>query len=281
MQKLKNKVLDKMLQANLTKAEVDFILEISHYQDESGTIYGVYYKDICKAISISHETFYVTMRTLAAKGLIEIEKDYFGDWNVIIVDNDFTYPEALREGYINTGHDIFYNKGFRKLKAKEKLLAMQFLKIGGAGKKYHIGVEAFYDKYSKLLKVTKRSLQVYLGRLKAFFSIGIKDKMYWITPLKAVFKDFAPTDMQTFATHLSGVACRRNRAVFTPQNKKDISDLVKQYAERLKSDTAHIFLNAVKASIETANEAVANKSKWNRQLNPKFVHKLIRYIAHI
>lgn len=276
MQKLKNRVLDKMLSSHLTKAEVDFILEISHYQDDTGRIYGVYYKDVCEAIDISFQTFYVTMYALVDKGLIRLVKAFYGDWDIVIRDNDFTYPDAVKEGYISTGHDMFYDNEFRQLKANEKLLAMQFLKIGGAGKRYHIGVTVLYEKYAELLQVTKRTIQVYLGRLKRFFSIGIKDKMYWITPLVAVFKNKAPKDIINFAEHLSDVACRRNRAVYTGNERRDTTDLIKQYAQSLKAEMAQIFLRAVSCSIEKNNEMVGNKRKWNRQLNPKFIHKLIR-----
>lgn len=276
MQKLKNSVLDKMLLADLTKAEVDFMLEISHYQDVSGKIYGLYYKAVCKAIDISYETFYVTMRSLAEKGFICFEKACYGDWDIKINGNDFSYPGALQEGYISTGHDIFYNKGFRELKAKEKLLAMQFIKIAGAGKRYHIGVNLFYEKYAGMLQVAKRTIQVYLGRLKKFFSIGIKDKMYWITPLVAVFKNNAPKDIDRFSEHLSRVACRRNRATYTEENLQNTKDLIKQYADSNKTGIARMFLSAVKRSIEKTNETVRKKNKWNRQLNPKFIHKLIR-----
>ncbi len=275
MQKLKNTFVDKMLVANLTKAEVDFLLEISHYQDDSGKVYGVYYKDICEATEMSHETFYVTMKSLAEKGLIRLVKAYYSDWDIVINDNDFTYPEAYNEGYISTGHDIFYNKKFRKLKAKEKLLAMQFIKIAGAGKRYHIGVDVLYDKYTKLFNVTKRTLQVYLGKLKQFFSVGIKNKMYWITPLVAVFKNNAPKDLQSMAEHLGHVACRRNRISYTGTEFKNTTDLVKQYATAAKERIADVFLSAVKNSIEKMNEQTPNRYKWNRQLNPKFVHKLI------
>lgn len=275
MQKLKNSVLDRMIQAHLTKAEVDFILELSHYQDETGKIYGVYYKDICEAIGISYQTFYVTIQALAGKGLIRLDKSYYGDWDVVIVSNDFSYPEAVKEGYISTGHDIFYNKHFRGLKANEKLLAMQFLKIAGAGKRYHIRVDLLYSKYSELLSVSKRTIQVYLGRLKAFFSIGIKDKMYWITPLIAVFKEQAPTDVRQLSRHLGDVACRRNKATYTGNEFQDTISLIKQYGQQLKTSTATIFLQAVKSSILKTNESIRNKRKWNRQLNPKFIHKII------
>lgn len=276
LQKLKNSVLDKMLQVHLTKAEVDVILEISHYQDDAGRIYGVYYKDVCEAIGISYETFYVTIRSLSDKELIRLQKDFRGDWDIIIIGNDFSYPEALKEGYISTGHDIFYNKAFKKLKANEKLLAMQFIKIGGAGKHYHIGVNLLYEKYAALLQVTKRTIQVYLGRLREFFSIGIKDKMYWITPLKSVFKYNAPTDSYSYAEHLVKTACRRNKVICSEQRKKDMLQLIRQYMGELLDRTSQVFLHAVSGSLEKGNKNISDKRKWNREINPKFVHKLIR-----
>ncbi len=281
MQKLKNRVLDKMMQARLTKAEVDFMLEISHYQDDSGVIYGVYYKDICKAIEISYDTFYVTMKALVDKGLINLKKEFYGDWNIIIIDNDFSYPEALKEGYISTGHDLFYNNEFRKMKANEKLLAMQFLKIAGAGKRYHIGIELFYEKYAELLQVTKRTIRVYLSRLKSFFNIKIKNKTYLIKPLDTVFKFRAPSDLDNFSEHLSTVACRRNRASYTKETKRNISGLVIQYKEQLQNKIAHVFFDAVQQSIEKSNKEISNKNKWNRNINPKFIHKLMINIAFI
>lgn len=276
MQKLKNSVIDRMLQERLKKAEIDFLIEISHYQDDSGRIYGVYYKDICAATGISYETFYTSLHSLEERGFVKTEKNYYGDWDITILDNDFSYPDAVKEGYISTGHDIFYNTAFRKLKAGEKLLALQFLKIAGAGKRYHIGVQLLYEKYCKLLGITKRTLQVYLGTLKSFFSIGIKSKMYWITPLVAVFKNAAPRDAQNFAGHIGRVACRRNRASYTQDSWRDTTELIRQYAQQLQGVVAEVFMRAVSTSIERINESVGDKRKWNRQLNPKFIHKIIR-----
>ena len=53
MQKIKYGVLDKLLRADLSRAEMDFILHISHYQDDTGCVSGIYYRDICEALQIS------------------------------------------------------------------------------------------------------------------------------------------------------------------------------------------------------------------------------------
>lgn len=276
MQKLKNCVVDRMLQEQLKRSEIDFLIEVSHYQDDFGCTKGVYYKDICNATKMSYETFYAAMHSLEEKGFIKTEKNYYGDWDITILNNDFSYPEAVKEGYVSTGHDIFYNAAFHKLKAGEKLLALQFVKIAGAGKRYHIGVQQLYEKYCRLLDITERTLQVYLGHLRSFFSIGIKNKMYWITPLVAVFKNNAPSDANSFAGHLGRVACRRNRAVYTETTLRDATDLIKQYAQTFRNNMADIFIRAVTASISRTNEAVRDKRKWNRDLNPKYIHKIIR-----
>ena len=74
LQKLKNSVLDKLLQSHLTKAELDFLIELSHYQDNLGKVHGVYYRSMCKVTGMSYQTFYVTMLSLADKGVICYEK---------------------------------------------------------------------------------------------------------------------------------------------------------------------------------------------------------------
>ena len=44
MQKIKYGVLDKLLRADLSRAEMDFILHISHYQDDTIGIFVKHYR---------------------------------------------------------------------------------------------------------------------------------------------------------------------------------------------------------------------------------------------
>lgn len=57
MNKLKNSYIDKMVSCQLSSKEIDFILYIAKFQNESGIISSVYYKDVCSAISISIQKF--------------------------------------------------------------------------------------------------------------------------------------------------------------------------------------------------------------------------------
>ena len=281
MQKLKNSIIDKMLHSHLSRAEVDFMLYLSHYQDEKGKIYGVYYRDACAALGISYETFYFTIESLVAKGFLRCEKASYSDFDLTILGNDFSQPGAYQDGYLSTGHSIFFDKAFLALKAGEKLLAMKILVIAGASNagKYYIAVEGFFEKYASCLQVTRRTIRTYLSKLKTFFSLTLSGKFYLFRPKDNCFKEkdqcILPSDQERFAEQLTRTACRRNRATYTDRDYKDAKALIRQYLARLRTDMAKVFLAAVEGSICKHNESITNKYKWDRRLNPKFIHKLI------
>lgn len=277
MQKIKNSVLDRLMKADLSRAELDFILHISHYQDNYGKVTGLYYRDVCKAIGVSYQTFYDVLHSLVQKGIITCEKEYYGDWNVTILDNSF---ENGFEGYISTGDDLFGSSSFQACKPEEKLLAMEFLKIAknpNNGGKYRIGKETFFKKYCAVLKVSGRVLARYLKKLKTFFSIGIKDGIYYIRPLAHLAeKRNGRKDKEFLQEHISAMVFRRLRAAWTEESARETAALVGQYADRLKDDIIRIFSEAVKESIIRRNQGIRNKYKWNRQLAPRFIHKIMQ-----
>jgi hypothetical protein len=279
MQKLKVCVLDNMFEKKLTKAEIDFIVLISRFQNDHGIVEGVYYKEICSELEISNQTFYDIKNALIEKNIIKAIKGSYTDWNIQINNNDCSDPESFKDNYINTNHDMFYTKEFFSLKAGEKLLAMHFLKISQAGRgSYNIGVSKFYDKYMKLLGITKRVLQNYMSSLKEFFSIGIKDKQYWITPLTKVFRKYGTgrTEVSNYNKHIGETICRREKVKYNTHALEDTVALLKQYRNILLNKAETMLHKAVKLSIEKANENVKNPYKWKRVLQPKLVHKILR-----
>ena len=74
MNKLKNTYIEKMVKEQLSSREIDFILYIARYQNDSGIVSSVYYKDVCSAIHISIQKFYDIIESLQAKDLIHAEK---------------------------------------------------------------------------------------------------------------------------------------------------------------------------------------------------------------
>lgn len=277
MQKIKNSVLDKMLKAGLSRAEMDFMLYISHYQDDSGRIAGLHYKTVCRALNISNQTFYDVLRNLTSKGLILVNKEFYGDWDVKILGNSF---EDTFEGYVSTGDDIFEMESFRKCKPQEKLLAMEFLKISKNplnGGRYKIGKEKLIGKYCRLFQVTRRVLMRYLHHLKQFFSIGLTKGIFYIRPLKAVAEKIkGKTDTELLQEHTSMLVFRRLRVTGTEEEKRDASGLLTQYANIWKHEMLKVFNEAVSESIRRRNAGIKNKYKWNREINARFIHKIIQ-----
>ena len=220
MRKLKEKVIDKLIAAKATSAEVDFVVWLSHHQDASGLVRGVYYRDICDDLHIlSPQTFYNVKNSLEAKGIIEVCKDdsWHGDWDVRILDNDFSNedfrPGKIQGSYLNMGLSVFYSREFFGMKANEKLMTMLYIKIAGVGSpNYHIGTALFFQKYTALFGVKERTLRDYLKGIRRFFSIGIKDRKYWISPLrKKVNRESGTTDRAERVKQVAGSLCRRFR----------------------------------------------------------------------
>ena len=280
-QKLKSATFEKIIQANLTSSELNFIVYLSHFQDDTGTIIGVYYKDICEAIKISHQTFYDVLRSLSEKGIISYKKKNYNDWDITILNNDFSYENALKEGYIKMGFDMFHDPGFYKLKVHEKLLAIHIMRASAGGdRSYCIGVQNFYDKFKETFGVTKRVLQGYIKSLRKFFSIGIKEGKIWVTVLKWA-KNSSMTDKKAFSWHNAKVLFRRNRVKVSEDTKvfKGMMELVGQYLEQYKYKSAkyvEYVMSATRRSLQLRNAGIKSEYKWNREIIPQYVHYLLK-----
>lgn len=276
MQKIRNCVFSRMLEAHLTRAELDFVLYISHCQDNTGRITGLYYRDVCSVLHFSYQTFYDAMRGLERKNIITVTRAFYGDWDICIRDNSFS--DGF-EGYISTGDDIFTDPAFLSLKAGEKLLAMQFLKITKNrknGGRYRVGVTEFHKKYCEILGISKRVLCRYLGRLKKFFSIRTSQGLFIIKPLAGVgTKETAPKDRDLLKEQISRTVFRRQRVTCTEESRRDTAGLLAQYADQLKDRAAELFGSAVEKSLQIRNAGIKNPSRWNRELKPRFIHKLL------
>lgn len=277
MQKIKLQIINKLIQIQATSKEVDFLIYISRFQDDHGIVRGVYYREICEQLNISNQTFYDIKRSLIQKGIIRVFKNNFLDWDIQILNNDFSNKD-FSEGYINTNQQIFNDKDFFSMKAGEKLLAMHFLKICHSGRgSYHIGTKKFFEKYTEVFQVSKRVIQNYLTSLRTFFSIGVKEQKYWITPLKRVYKQFlSPSETDNYNRQAGKMILRREKIKdYTEKAFKDTIQLLKQYND-VEESLLKKFEQAVHLSIEKANMQIKNKRKWLYTLQPKLVHKLLR-----
>lgn len=283
MQKLKNSIVDKMIAAHLTSNEIDFLIYVSRFQNANGCVSGIHYKEVCEAMNISYQGFYDVKSSLEEKGFIKSEKSNRIDHDITILNNQFKGQEDCSEGYINTNHNIFYMDEFFALKAGAKLLAMYMMKVTFSGKgSFQIGVETFYDEktgYQKRFGVSKRVMRMYLMQIKEFFSVGIKNKKYFITPKKIIYrKPGQATEQDNYAEHSVRVICRRNRIKDVGgKEKRDVSTLLRQYRKEalaVQRDIVEVLETAVERSLELLN--INEDRVINRSLKPKLIHKMVK-----
>lgn len=283
MQKIKNSIIDKMIAARLTSNEIDFLIYVSRFQDDNGRVAGIHYKEVCEEMNISYQGFYDVKKSLEEKGFISSEKSNRIDHDITILNNAFTGDETTEGGYVNTSHNIFYMKEFFALKAGAKLLAMHMMKVTFSNKgRFIIGVDTFYDEktgYHKRFGVSKRVMRMYLMQLKTFFSIGIKDKKYYITPKKIVYRMAGQaSEVDNYRNHNVEVICRRNRIKDAgAKEKRDINELMRMYrkdALAAHTDVIELVKKAVERSLEMLN--INEERIVTRVLKPKLIHKIMR-----
>lgn len=161
-----------MVRMQLSSREVDFILYIAKYQNDSGIVSSVYYKDVCSAISISIQKFYDIIGSLQDKGLITVEKVNSVDMSVALVGNSFL-DKDFSVGYLNVSSMDFRKEKFIRMKAGSKLL---YLYMQRFVKGKHMMVQNFYDSFCGLFGRTKKCLQKYLSELKKNFFLFVSKK---------------------------------------------------------------------------------------------------------
>lgn len=208
MQRIKLNVFKSWFDKNLTGKEIDFLLVLSFYQDKRGVTRGVYYKDMMREGKMSAQTFYDCKKSLTEKGVISSVEGQ-DDYDITLIGNDFTIygKEDYEEGkvkYLSTTYHLFRDPYFRTLKPKQKLLVMDLLNIQMAGRPngvnaYRIYRKNFIKKYANikqndgtkskgLLDITVRTLQKYFKLLKYYFSVSLKNGMYFFYIKKQICK---------------------------------------------------------------------------------------------
>ena len=280
MQKLSYRVLEKLIEKQATSAEIDVLLYISKFQNNHGTAEGMYYRSICDELDISYQTFYDVKNSLVEKGIIKAEKNHYLDYDITILDNDFSSPDAFKQGrYLNTNHTMFACDQFRNLTAGAKLMAMDLMKnnLSAKGSSYHCGTKKFFADFMEKLHICKRTLQNYLQMLRLLFSIGIKDRQYWITIRAFAAKRQEKQEEQRYRDNAIATAIRRNRITMVrEEDKEELDKLLKIYKKNIDSVIGNFSLaTIIERSLQKDNPGIDNK-KWKRRLKPNLIHRLLK-----
>lgn len=277
MQKLKYSIINRMLDENLTGTEIDILLFIARYQDDFGRISGVYYKDIEK-YTFRHKTqIYKALRMLEEKSFIKREKNSRYDMDIMILDNDLS-DRNFSGGYMSVDKKIFLSGEFFRLRAREKMIALQLIKNCDSAPRgtFRKKRNEFVAWYRQKLGVLSRSIGTYLTHLKKYFNIYLKNGIYYIKCLKYKVEGdreyqehTAPSDRDQLYAHEVDKALRRSRAIVSSEDKKELRKLLWQYADPpvmlIPLDLTPILKRCLDMADNTEN-----------RINIKLVHKLVR-----
>lgn len=273
--KIKNAKLPEL--RNLTNKEMDFFLYLVRRQDLRGYVYGVHNQAVCKATEMCKQSFYSTLYSLRDKGIISYKKNTEIDYDVVITNNDFSYPGAFHEGYVSLHRQVFHRKSFKKLKANEKYLFFELMKRTRKDTgSFRVGTQKFYEVFTKLLHVTKRVIRCYLHSLRRFFSVGIKDGLYYITFLHSVFAQEEEKGEETQEyEYFTEVQCRRNQIHYDQTELSETAILIKQY-RKMVIETGGTLVELKELLARAMEKSVRGLQRKDRMLQHRYVHMLLK-----
>lgn len=280
MQKLKYSILEKLNSSSCTQTELALLLYVGRFQDKSGLVRGVYYKDAVTSLNISVQSFYNAREGLKEKGIIEVKKESIPDSDIRILGNDFS-DENYQCGYIDLQHQIFEQKQFLKSTANEILLALELIKNAQSAKKkkYRIGTATFITDYSQMLHVKERAVRKYLQRMRRFFNIGLFERKYYISLKEKFRRDEVGKkgEEECCREQVVDAGLRRARIKeVAERDRKDVIGLLQQYAKEATEkglDAGKLLLCAIQESILVINEA-RRKRNYRYYAKPSLIHKL-------
>ena len=288
-----------MIHEQLSSAEVDFIIYLSRYQDDYGTVSGVYYKELCEKMDMSYQTFYNVKRSLEEKGFIRSEKRNKQDHDITIVGNVFASMEEMKQGYVNTNTKMFYDKAFFDMKAGAKLLAMKMMRMAkktGLGK-YIKNTKEFLAEYTTLFGVKDDIMRIYLNQIREFFSILIRKRNYHIRPKEKRTGKYTTKDAMSGARFRSEKERYRKHMIDTilrrfkiqkyadKKNMDNLDYLFSKYGKSENYQTSQSLLELISRAVKKSIELIliGADGKEQRQgvtlLQPAIIHKLLQQQA--
>lgn len=300
-------LFSKMLREKMTAAEILTIIYLSKIQKEDGTVEAVHYNDLRDAYAhlgkrFTHKTFYETMHSLEYKKIIKAFQTGRGDWNVKLVDNDFTFENQSdmknsqkEDGtvadlrYILVNAAMFSSKEFVNLSPLEMLVAMDWYKQcratsavssdNGTISYRKVNLVASYEKmgaYSKDGKQLKISTLIHvIAKLKSLFYINFKDGVYKIQIRNDMkLKTYKSSPVEKLAGSYAKILFRRIGLNKEKNAKNDMANMIEMVMKRASKVDCKILLDLLRRLEHIITECFTEinqnlpKSKWfNRNWN--------------
>lgn len=231
--KVSYQLIRKPNMAKLSNVGMALLFHLFIRQDEKGKVKGVHYKDVVKDTGMCKQSFYNSMQELYEKGIIKKPEkiDDGSYYNIFIYDNDFSNKD-FDLGYVNLQCKTFHQKKFKNMKSHEKYLVLYFLMCTHENSSsFKIKPKTLYENLTKLFGITKRVVRSYIHSIREFFSVGIKNELYYITYKSSVWNEKTGKP-ERFYRDRSLVLYLKNKnkiKLASEQELDELAELVYQY----------------------------------------------------
>ncbi len=280
MYKIKTSVIKSLAAKKLSRAELGFITYIAQYQDVSGIVQSVYYKDVCAKLGMSVQTFYNILRSLKKKGIIYYTKNT-RDYTVHILNNSFiNYDYANeKEGYLKVAAKNFDDKKYQSLKAGAQMLLIYMDHyIHGS----HMLLNNFYTEICGTFNLTKNTIRTYIHDLKKCGLLFVSKKRnksynYEIVTKKSPKLDKpeykVAKEKELYAENIKQmIAMTFGTVISLKESEKEIAE-VADIAKWTKFNNTLNFGSTLKNAIRNSFSQQLSEGKKAVKLNAAFVSK--------
>lgn len=255
---------------------MNLLLELCKNQDEHGYVNGVHYLGYSKKAHFVEQSFYNALTGLCEKGLVSSLDSNDGYFNLKVKYNDFSDGiNSYRRGYVDLKREIFHKKKWiEDLSSHEKLFVLLLRKYTHENhSSFKIKPNNFYKKFCELFGVTRRVIREYKKNICKFFSIGIKNGLYYITYLHSVFnpKLDHPERFYKDLAYIEFVVKKLKIRGSTEYEREQTANLMHQYKNMCNEngeDIKTVIINAIYHSTKDFKQK-------ERHLNYKFLNNLI------
>lgn len=263
----------------LNNGAVRLLLFVAMKADDSGMATGIYYKEFCSQTGMCSQSFYNAKKILLETGFISEFKDRKDrDIDIQINNNCFINKEDYKKGYINLHKEIFYGNDFWKLTDNAIIMCLDFLKNTLAAKNglFIKNKKDMYKDYAQIFKVSHGRIWSYLRELRKLFSIFSRNGLTYVKPKDAMIADHKCTSgssgEEELRKHYVKVILRRVYAIADKNSEKDLTTFLSQYQEYARD----VGKNIRDVLFLCVNRSVMCLKRAEREINPAYIHKLIR-----
>lgn len=228
-------IIDKLIEFKASNADINLLFYISTIADEWGRVNSLYYKDVCRILNISSQTFYNCVDFLENNNLIQRTNTGTSNWgriDLIILNNVYISKESFSNQYLNINRfsALLCSKEFRESNVNIKYMILRLLKMHRNNESKKFSINKLLE-YSGIKSITL--LLKYIEVLKTWFDIKKKNDYVFYINLKDNFSIPKTVAKEVFLKNKLENWCREFKICYTLSDFNNTLYLFHQYHKHI------------------------------------------------